>query len=406
VYSLKWLQKNKNRPRSVVFFRHSYYHFYYLAKALKKRGWDAITVNLEDPNGPNANYYHGEDINLYSKDPLIFKANIEKFYKQALKRFQLIHFAGDGLLCFLPEYEKDAYPEDILNWRKNGKKIAYTPSGCNSGVAQTTLKSWSALDNGKNVCSKCVWELRPDVCNDADNLSWGNKVKEYCDLIFGENLPALDLIASPEKVIRSSIVASLDPEIWSPNLKIPDKFLISKNPSEIFIYHAVGNYSIRNQNGRNIKGTPAVVAAVERLKDEGLPVRLIFFSDMKNIDIRFMQSQADIIVDQLNYGRYGATAREGMMLGKPVIHYMNMHEMESRFELSWLKECPLVSASEETVYEVLKDLILNPDKRRLIGVKSREYALKWHNADACAERYEVVYDALMSGTLDTLNVAG
>ena len=57
--------------RSVVFLHNSYYHFYYLARALRKRGWDAVTVSLEDPTGPNALYYHGEDLNLFSKWPAI-----------------------------------------------------------------------------------------------------------------------------------------------------------------------------------------------------------------------------------------------------------------------------------------------------------------------------------------------
>ena len=92
------------KKRSVVFLYNSYYHFYYLAKALRKRGWDAVSVSYEDPiNGPNVNYYHGEDINLFSPDPIKFRKNIEKFYKMALYRFSLLHFAGDGLLSFFPE---------------------------------------------------------------------------------------------------------------------------------------------------------------------------------------------------------------------------------------------------------------------------------------------------------------
>jgi hypothetical protein len=28
---------------------------------------------------------------------------------------------------------------------------------------------------------------------------------------------------------------------------------------------------------------------------------------------------------------------------------------------------------------------------------SRDFAVKWHSADACAERFELVYDRLMRG---------
>jgi glycosyltransferase involved in cell wall biosynthesis len=49
------------------------------------------------------------------------------------------------------------------------------------------------------------------------------------------------------------------------------------------------------------------------------------------------------------------------------------------------------------VYEALKELLHQPEKRRAIGVESRIYALEWHSADACAKRYEKIYDRLMAG---------
>jgi glycosyltransferase involved in cell wall biosynthesis len=62
-----------------------------------------------------------------------------------------------------------------------------------------------------------------------------------------------------------------------------------------------------------------------------------------------------------------------------------------------MSELPLVSATERTVYQVLKELLLNAEKREAIGNASRAYALKWHSADTCAERYERIYDEVMSG---------
>ncbi|MGH2361645.1 MAG: glycosyltransferase, partial [bacterium] len=58
---------------------------------------------------------------------------------------------------------------------------------------------------------------------------------------------------------------------------------------------------------------------------------------------------------------------------------------------------PLVSATEQTIYTVLKELISNPERRLAVGGASRAHALKWWSADACAERFERVYDRLMAG---------
>ena len=49
-----------------------------------------------------------------------------------------------------------------------------------------------------------------------------------------------------------------------------------------------------------------------------------------------------------------------------------------------VEELPVISATPATVYEVLKDLIENPEKRREIGRRSREFAVKWHAPEAGA----------------------
>jgi len=382
--------------RSVLFLRNSYYHFQYLAEALRRRGWDALTVNTEDPNGPNAAYYHGEDVNLWDPSTERFRRNIEEFYWGALDRFALLHFAGDGLLTFFPISPEDweaERPWDIVEWRRYGQKIAYTISGCNSGVAQSTVARWSALD-GSVVCDKCPWQLRPDVCNDAKNLAWGRKVDRYCDVIFTEGTPALDYQAI-HKAVREPTTMCLDPEFWKPDLAVPAHLKIDRAEDELLVYHSFGNYKLRTAGGRNIKGTGAVRAAVERLRTEGMAVRFVFVTDVKNTEVRYLQVQADVIVDQLNYGRYGATAREAMMLGKPTICYINRSEPKAADVLRSTQELPLVSATEETIYEVLRDLLLDRGRRLRLGTAGRAFAMKWHGADACAERYEAIYDSVM-----------
>ncbi len=399
-YYGRWIVRTGVRPvskkRSVVFLHNSYYHFYYLAKALRRRGWDAVTVSLEDPSGPNAAYYHGEDINLFSDDYKQFTYNAREFFVHARRRFNLMHFSGDRQLSFLPENFESEEPWDIVEWKASGRKVAYTISGCNSGAAQSSVTQWSRTDGGDSVCDKCPWQHEPSVCSDAKNLAWGQKVERFCDLIFTEASPALDYQASA-KAVREPTTMCLDSSFWRPDLSVPQRVRIPRQRGELLVYHAFGNMDLRTRNARNIKGTGAVRAAVERLQAEGIPVRLVFVTGMRNAEVRFMQAQCDLIVDQLNYGRYGATAREGMMLGKPTVCYINRNEPGSEHMLECMSELPLVSATEHTIYEVLRDLLLDPDKRAAIGYASHTYALKWHSADSCAERYERIYDEVMSG---------
>lgn len=142
------LVRNKFIKRSNVLFLHnSYYHFYYLAKALRKRGWDALTVSYEDPvAGANTNYFHGEDLNLYDADPEIFQRNTAWLYQNAMKRFNMLHFAGDGLMSFIPKNWNLEEPPDITVWKQAGKLLGYSISGCKSCTSQTSFAAWPKLD--------------------------------------------------------------------------------------------------------------------------------------------------------------------------------------------------------------------------------------------------------------------
>jgi glycosyltransferase involved in cell wall biosynthesis len=388
------------KKRSVVFISNSYYHFYYLAQALRRRNWDVVTVSLEDPSSGSSAFYHGEDINLFDSDPIKAKKKQLSFFKAAKEKFDLLHVGNDFYLSFFAESGTLTDAKDIIEWRAMGKKIAYTVSGCISATKPSSVDKWSRMGkSGNSVCDSCVWQHNELVCSDTKSMEWIRRVEKYIDLTFAELLPRLDHIAG-ERVIAEPVTTCLDSLVWHPELTIPNEYIIPKS-NNVLVYHSVGNYDSRTADlGKNIKGTPAILSAIERLKSEGFKVQLIFIkNNTPNREIRYLQAQADIIIDQLNYGRYGATAREGMMLGKPVVSCTNKEEFLPHLKSNVLDECPVVSSSELEVYNTLKKLIQEPELRLRIGKESRAFALKWHSADACAERYENIYDQLMSGAI-------
>jgi len=122
-------------------------------------------------------------------------------------------------------------------------------------------------------------------------------------------------------------------------------------------------------------------------------------TDIPNKDVRFLQAQVDIFLDMLTYGWFGATAREGMMLGKPVICYLRPEWLDSmRKEIpEYVDELPVISATPQTVYDVLRELVVNADKRREIGARSRSFAVKWHSASVAARRFDEIYRRLLKG---------
>jgi glycosyltransferase involved in cell wall biosynthesis len=392
----RWQSSNGRERRSIVFLHHCYYNFFYLAQALRRRGWDAVSVIVDPPSNPDLRFAHGEDVSLYDPNPSAFLRNVRAFVTHVEQHVGMVHFYGRGRMSFFPEhwdhddrYEK--YPADFIALRKAGVKIGYSHSGCLDLVSQSSFHRWSG-----GCCNHCIWQDNPKVCSDARNLAWGRKVQRYSDLICIETDPILDF-KSGDKVYREPLTFALDSDVWRPDIDVPTKWSLAKKDREIVVYHAMGNLSQRTSSTRNIKGTPAVIAAIETLRREGHNVRLEFVSDVPSSEVRFIQVQADIIVDQLNYGRYGATSREGMMLGKPTVCFINPREEIHGVESECIRECPLVSATESTVLDVLRRLVVNPELRHSIGAASRKHALKWWSADACAERYETVYDRVMEG---------
>ena len=385
------------RRRSVLFVNPSYYNFHFLADALRKRGWDAVSMAIVDPKSDHARHFHGHDWNLFEPDPIKQQQVLLERFREAAERFDTFHFAGVGTLSFFPynydtSMDHDRVPWDVLELKRRGAKIAYSITGCHDLVSQSGFETWS-----RGMCLKCVWRDRAEICSDHRMAAWGWKVRQLADLICIETDPPLDF-REAASVFREPLSFAVDPDFWRPELArtvpVPEPWRESKAEGEIFVYHSVGNYDARTREGVNVKGAGAVLAAIERLKAEGHPVRLLFRKDVPSVHNRWMLAQADIIVDQLNYGRYGATAREGMFLGRPVVGRLSKVEPRGLPPVRAIAECPIVDASEETVYEVLRRLVTNPDERTRIGIESREHAMRWWSKDVLAERYERVYDHL------------
>lgn len=379
------------KRRSVLFTQHCYYNFYYLARALRARGWDAHSITLEAPDSPQRAFYHGEDQTIYDPDPAIHRRLISEFLGKNADRFGIIHSYGVGTLSlFQLNHDRGpghfGIPWDILELKRRGALIGYSHSGCLDSVSQSAFRAWSPT-----MCSNCIWEDNLTVCSDERNLAWGRKLTAIVDLFCTETDPPLDYKGAPQ-AFRPPLTFAVDPGIWRSDLQIPARYRRKRRPGELIVYHAMGNYQLRSRGGRNIKGTGAVIAAIEQLQAEGIDIRLDFVHDIPSLDNRFVQVQADIIVDQLNYGRYGALAREGMLLGKPVVGRVDKNDGNGRPATRCIQETPIVHADENSVVDVLRELARDPARRVAIGKASRQHAIDWWSADRLAARFEQVYD--------------
>lgn len=384
----------------VLFSGQCYYYTWYLSRELRKLGWCADVLNW-DSNPEAQEYYHGEDIKFTWDSPTKDLASQMLFYLSAIPRYNIFHFSGAhnmsfgiNIAGFFKLLKSQPYSE-IQLLKRLGKKIVYSNNGCLDGVAQSSYRSWP-----ERICDICVWRDKPEVCCDERNLTWGsvrNKLADYQCTLGGNRQ---DYNNDP-RVHEVPEFYCLDQNFWHPNLPIPPEYRLSYPPNTVKLYHAVGNFDLRTNPAtqRNIKSTHIYLPLIEQLKAEGYPVELIFAKNIPNKEVRYYQAQSDIVIDMLSVGFFGTNVRESLMLGKPAICYLRPQWLESmRREIpDYVKELPVISATPETIHDVLVDLIQHPEKRAEIGRRSREFAVKWHSAEAGAKRMDKIYSDLLHG---------
>ena len=145
---------------------------------------------------------------------------------------------------------------------------------------------------------------------------------------------------------------------------------------------------------RAVKGTQAVLDAVESLRKRGAPIELDVIEGVPNNEARKRYAAADVVVDQLRIGWYGMFAIESMALAKPVVVHLDDQgaaETEEAFGL----ELPLVRADEQSVEDVLAGLVeIRPELPEL-GRRSRDYVERIHAHTAVARHVLEIYERVM-----------
>ena len=392
-------QRDARRDKGrVLYVGQSFYHAWYLSRELRKLGWKADVLDW-DPIEQHQMLYHGEDFRFYYRGTSDLLRHL-RFFAKSLREYDIFHFSNahnmrfGNYIHFLFKRVFGEYSEVKL-LKNFGKKIAYSTNGCLDGASQTSFSKWGP----ESTCDICRWKNVPTVCSDERNLAWGKIRNSLADYVvtFDHSPTDCNLAAHVHTVPE---FYCLDPDVWNPDLLIPTNYRLPFSEDTVKLYHSVGNFELRTSaaNTKNIKCTHIYLPLVERLKQEGHKVELIFFHDVPNKKLRYYQVQADIVVDMLTFGWFGANVREAMMLGKPAVCFLRPEWLEiARKEIpEYVRELPVISATPQTAYDIVKDLVEDPQKRREIGSRSREFAVKWHSAEAGARKFDKIYSDLLN----------
>lgn len=145
---------------------------------------------------------------------------------------------------------------------------------------------------------------------------------------------------------------------------------------------------IHAPTNKEFKGTAHVEAAIEQLKKER-NIHYVRIEKMSHREAIKHYKKADIIIDQILCGSYGLFSVEAMAYGKPVIAYIR-EDLASRSDTP-----PIHNANPDTIYEVLKELVDNPELRRSSGIAGRKFVQNHHNSEVVVKQIMDVYQTAM-----------
>lgn len=184
-------------------------------------------------------------------------------------------------------------------------------------------------------------------------------------------------------------VATLDVEHWQ--RRRPYTRADGRGGGTVRIAHA--------PNHRGFKGTEYIAAAIARLRDEGLDVELVLIEGVQNEEVRrILTHDVDVLCDQIIATGYALNAMEGMAAGLPVVANLEDDRLTAVLRrYSYLDECPILSASPETIVDRLRALVVDPDLRERLGRAAAAYAAKYHSDETAAYLYEAIYRQVWNG---------
>jgi len=132
-----------------------------------------------------------------------------------------------------------------------------------------------------------------------------------------------------------------------------------KNP---VIIHAPSN--------RSIKGTKYILDAINRIQNiDKIEITFRLVENIAHSEALLMYESADIVIDQLLLPGTGKLATEALAMGKVVLSNMSYEKYPQKNPA----ECPVIDVNPDTIYDVLKKIIIDFEFRSSHAALGRKY---------------------------------
>lgn len=200
-----------------------------------------------------------------------------------------------------------------------------------------------------------------------------------------ESFAKNDFVPLIHSTVKQYLLADIYPRFYMARRRLMVSDFVPRYPNRTvqrpLVVHAPSNPIV--------KGTSAVQRAVDRLQKK-YDFEFVLIQDMPYRKAQEIIRMADIFLDQFVLGAHGMAALEAMAMGKPVLCYIKPSMMKE-----YASDFPLVNANQDNLAKVLEPLLIDGNLRHDIGVRSRAYVEKYHDAVKIAHELADIYRELL-----------
>lgn len=145
---------------------------------------------------------------------------------------------------------------------------------------------------------------------------------------------------------------------------------------------------------RGYKGTDFILKAIDKLRIEGFSIDFDVVEGVTHEKLLERYRACHIFIDQIMAGWYGTATIEAMAIGRPVVVSIR----ESYFQhIDYGKQIPAINADPDCITEVLRKLLKSGyDEVVKLGLKSRQFVERVHSVERVTDQLIAIYESLIS----------
>ena len=307
---------------------------------------------------------YNADINLNLENKNFIK-QIKILYEtfQTIKdKYDVFHFNyGSSLL----DFQKLGLPLLELPYYEDSKKIIFTYNGSDSRGVHP-LEYWDTLENPKtSLYQKIAIEIKKKKIE---------KVDKYANHIFALNPDLFNYLPKKTTFLPYTIAN------WDDISEIK-----KREVKKLKIVHS--------PTSRDFKGSVYILEALDSLQKKYQHLEVDIIENVSHVKAIELYKEADLVIDQVLIGWYGAFGVEVMKMGKPLAVFIREEDLKFiPIDMARDLKETVINISPFDIVERLSFYIENPKLLEYKAKAGLEYSNKWHNPKYVAGIVKNVYE--------------